>query len=362
MKRYKYVGKERDEETGLYYYGARYYAAWLCRFVSVDALQQKYPELTSYQYASNNPITLLDIDGLEGTKKSTEKPRFIILPDNNPYSSSGHNPTAADRVFKQIPGSIKLAKVTKYKKREEPKKGIDPSLQKNAVLSPQENTAYYTDQKWYNERQAEQNYNSKLLELQATDNFTYGDPGQPVGSSGALGSVKAGYEAWGLVEGGYGLFKLGQFIKNYSAVKLFNDLGKVESSVNSSVEMADYALKGGPLTIGEGALSESSVAANEGTILRGVDDVITKPSLLEGKSLSEVQSVLKNTDGWVEGTLTKGRSTGKGWTFRKLNSSGTDFTGEYIQYSPGSPRHFGGKPYWKVSSGNGGTQWFQAVQ
>ncbi|OFX59375.1 MAG: hypothetical protein A2W84_12505 [Bacteroidetes bacterium GWC2_40_13] len=29
LKRYKYVGKERDEETGLYYYGARYYAAWL---------------------------------------------------------------------------------------------------------------------------------------------------------------------------------------------------------------------------------------------------------------------------------------------------------------------------------------------
>ncbi|HAZ02537.1 MAG TPA: hypothetical protein DCY97_10255, partial [Marinilabiliales bacterium] len=43
QKCYKYVGKERDEETGLYYYGARYYAAWLCRFVSVDPLQHKYP-------------------------------------------------------------------------------------------------------------------------------------------------------------------------------------------------------------------------------------------------------------------------------------------------------------------------------
>ncbi|MCT4686339.1 hypothetical protein [Vallitalea sp.] len=29
LKRYKYVGKERDEETGLYYYGARYYAAMI---------------------------------------------------------------------------------------------------------------------------------------------------------------------------------------------------------------------------------------------------------------------------------------------------------------------------------------------
>lgn len=66
QKLYKYVGKERDEETGLYYYGARYYAAWLARFVSVDPLQFKYPELTPYQYASNSPLSMIDIDGLEG--------------------------------------------------------------------------------------------------------------------------------------------------------------------------------------------------------------------------------------------------------------------------------------------------------
>ncbi|MCF8374255.1 MAG: hypothetical protein K9H64_21720 [Bacteroidales bacterium] len=65
LKRYKYVGKERDEETGLYYYGARYYAAWIARFVSVDPLQHKYPYYTPYQYAGNKPITYLDLDGLE---------------------------------------------------------------------------------------------------------------------------------------------------------------------------------------------------------------------------------------------------------------------------------------------------------
>ncbi len=35
-KRYRYTGKERDEETGLYYHGARYYAPWLCRWTSCD--------------------------------------------------------------------------------------------------------------------------------------------------------------------------------------------------------------------------------------------------------------------------------------------------------------------------------------
>jgi len=78
LKRYKYVGKERDEETGLYYYGARYYADWLCRFVSVDPLQFKYPELTPFQYASNRPITLIDIDGLEGTANVGVKPKRTI--------------------------------------------------------------------------------------------------------------------------------------------------------------------------------------------------------------------------------------------------------------------------------------------
>jgi len=66
-KRYKYVGKERDEESGLYYYGARYYADWLCRFVSVDPLQFIYPYLTPYNYGGNKPITHTDIDGMQGT-------------------------------------------------------------------------------------------------------------------------------------------------------------------------------------------------------------------------------------------------------------------------------------------------------
>jgi len=71
LKRYKYVGKERDEETGLYYYGARYYAAWLCRFVSVDPLQFKYPHYTPYQYAGNKAVSFIDLDGLEEAKNIT---------------------------------------------------------------------------------------------------------------------------------------------------------------------------------------------------------------------------------------------------------------------------------------------------
>ncbi len=65
IKRYRYVGKERDDETGLYYYGARYYAAWLARFVSVDPLKDDYPQLNPFNYGSNNPVTSLDLEGLQ---------------------------------------------------------------------------------------------------------------------------------------------------------------------------------------------------------------------------------------------------------------------------------------------------------
>ncbi|HAA15378.1 MAG TPA: hypothetical protein DCE41_28250 [Cytophagales bacterium] len=75
-KRYRYVGKERDEETGLYYYGMRYFAAWLHRFVSVDPLQDKYPHYTPFQYAGNMPITFIDLDGAEGYVPPVAQPKL----------------------------------------------------------------------------------------------------------------------------------------------------------------------------------------------------------------------------------------------------------------------------------------------
>ena len=62
-KRYRYVGKERDEETGLYYYGARYYAAWIGRWTAVDPKAKESQNKTPYHYCSNNPINRIDPDG-----------------------------------------------------------------------------------------------------------------------------------------------------------------------------------------------------------------------------------------------------------------------------------------------------------
>ena len=62
---YKFNGKELDDATGMYYYGARYYDPRISIFVSVDPLAEKYPGWTPYHYVHNNPINMVDPTGME---------------------------------------------------------------------------------------------------------------------------------------------------------------------------------------------------------------------------------------------------------------------------------------------------------
>lgn len=64
LKRYRYTGKERDEETGLNYHSARYYAPWLGRWTSADPLMLvDGPNL--YWYAHNAPLLFTDPQGTD---------------------------------------------------------------------------------------------------------------------------------------------------------------------------------------------------------------------------------------------------------------------------------------------------------
>jgi RHS repeat-associated protein len=65
-KRYRHTGKERDEETGFTYHGARYYAAWLGRWTSCDPAglsQSPNP----YEFVGSRPLVLVDKSGLSNT-------------------------------------------------------------------------------------------------------------------------------------------------------------------------------------------------------------------------------------------------------------------------------------------------------
>jgi RHS repeat-associated protein len=71
-KRYRYTGKERDEQSGFYYHEARYYATWLGRWVSADPFDGRdsrrkinHPQMHKnlYEYCLGNPFSHVDTTG-----------------------------------------------------------------------------------------------------------------------------------------------------------------------------------------------------------------------------------------------------------------------------------------------------------
>jgi RHS repeat-associated protein len=76
-KRYRYHARERDEETGLDYRGARYYAAWLGRWTSADPAGLGDGS-SLYAYVRNNPIRFSDPDGTRASDQ-TDLPQLDML-------------------------------------------------------------------------------------------------------------------------------------------------------------------------------------------------------------------------------------------------------------------------------------------
>ena len=60
---YLFNAKEFDEETGMYYYGARYYEPRLSLWMSVDRFAENYPNIASYCFSANNPLHIVDENG-----------------------------------------------------------------------------------------------------------------------------------------------------------------------------------------------------------------------------------------------------------------------------------------------------------
>jgi RHS repeat-associated protein len=67
QKRYRYTGKEKDEESGLYYHGARYYACWLVRWTAADPVGLA-AGVNLYMYCGGNPVNFIDTSGLTEEK------------------------------------------------------------------------------------------------------------------------------------------------------------------------------------------------------------------------------------------------------------------------------------------------------
>ena len=113
---YAFTGKERDTESGNDYFGARYYASSMGRFMSPDwsAKQEPVPysklddpqTLNLYAYARNNPLSNVDVDGHE---TEAEKQAAIAAAAKAQNGSTSYNINTTNVSNMQIfkPGSDK---------------------------------------------------------------------------------------------------------------------------------------------------------------------------------------------------------------------------------------------------------------
>ena len=96
LKRYRYTGMERDEESGLNYHTARYYVPWLGRWLSADPIGVQ-GGLNVYEYANGQAINHVDTAGIGPDKPPSSWGRLkerlrrwtfiggsMVLKDQNP--------------------------------------------------------------------------------------------------------------------------------------------------------------------------------------------------------------------------------------------------------------------------------------
>ena len=82
--RYTFSAKEKDSETGLSYFGSRYYSSDLSVWLSVDPMSDKYPHQSNYVYCSNNPLKVIDPDGEDEWEVNEVTGQVQHYSNNNP--------------------------------------------------------------------------------------------------------------------------------------------------------------------------------------------------------------------------------------------------------------------------------------
>jgi RHS repeat-associated protein len=308
---YKFNGKQLDEETGFYYYGARYMDSRTSLWISVDEMAEKYANVSGYAYCLNNPIILNDPDG------------------NDPVPGGG--------------GGIKIYGNAEATKSTLTHKGGTSDLGGNAIDYKDAHIVPAANSKGtvvgYNVFDSKNtSRNMPVLQMDAGD----------------LDEFKKNYDGW--MTGARIYYANGEPSEGMKKTAAGLASGNVDWGLAwEGIKQQNKEAWSDPVFV----ISTLTMWAHAGVELKSVtslEDVFRNPRALEGMSEAQIREIASKTPGWEVGTLGKGENVGKGLTVRELNSSGTDYTHRYIQYHPGSrrPNHFNGKPYWKVSGNNSG--------
>jgi len=104
---YKFNGKELDTETGLAYYGARYYSPELGVWYGVDPLMEKYPAFSPYVFCAGNPVRFVDVDGRDyGLLINDENKTITIKATYYTNSESKESAEQATSFFNEQSGNF----------------------------------------------------------------------------------------------------------------------------------------------------------------------------------------------------------------------------------------------------------------
>ena len=98
MPNFAFNAKELDEENGMYYYSARYYAP--PTFISRDPMFEKYPSISPYTYCYNNPVLFVDPTGKDGEISINEETKTVVVKANYYYNTSQLENTEAVSLIK----------------------------------------------------------------------------------------------------------------------------------------------------------------------------------------------------------------------------------------------------------------------
>jgi RHS repeat-associated protein len=77
-KRYRFTGKERDDETNNEYGACPFGNSEVGRWNTVDPLYEKYPGWSSYNYCKNNPISSVYPHPDEPESDTLQEPKMYI--------------------------------------------------------------------------------------------------------------------------------------------------------------------------------------------------------------------------------------------------------------------------------------------
>ncbi len=103
-KRYRFTSKERDNESGLYYHGARYFSPWLGIWINCDPLGLG-EHLSLYAYARNTPLKYTDVTGAQSSA-SAEQGNQGAASVSLPLDMTQKEVKEAARQFRKDPFSI----------------------------------------------------------------------------------------------------------------------------------------------------------------------------------------------------------------------------------------------------------------